>query len=264
MELKHVRLLNLALTAIGVTVFVALLAYVTLAPKDFDHRTRDFAVAKIEAKFDEELGSLAQSDSADKVSAFAGRFSERLQGQIDDLRGSLDAGIDQFIADILASACKLDCERREEARLAVRGAYEATIARYGVALDRVEAMVTGEYDEVMGELRGDLTIFSGSNAALLGFAFLLAIFRGNAARHLVPISFALTGLTALMIYWYIFGQDWVMAIIFSNYWGWTYAIVLGVLSVLLIDIAANKARITSAVLNGLGGVFNSGVSFAPC
>ena len=210
------------------------------------------------------LAASRNRKTADKVSAFAGRFSERLEAQIENLRASLDAGVDQFIADILASACKLDCERREAAQLAVRSYFEATIERYGVALDRIENMVTGEYDAVMGELRGDLKIFSGSNAVLLAFAFLLAIFRGKAARHLVPISIALTGLTAMMIYWYIFGQDWVMAVIFSNYWGWTYATLLGVFSVLLIDIAAFKARITSAVLNVLGNVFSSGVSFTPC
>jgi len=116
----------------------------------------------------------------------------------------------------------------------------------------------------MSELRGDLAIFSGSNAVVLAFAFFLSFFRGRAAQHLLPISLALTTATLLMAYWYVFGQDWVMTIIFSNYWGWVYASVLAALSALLIDIAANKARVTSFLFNTIGQGIGSSFTFVPC
>jgi hypothetical protein len=47
---KAARAINLGLSSIGVAIFAALLLYVTLAPKDFDRRTRDFAIARVEGK----------------------------------------------------------------------------------------------------------------------------------------------------------------------------------------------------------------------
>ncbi|MEO0883652.1 MAG: hypothetical protein AAFY34_13125 [Pseudomonadota bacterium] len=264
MDLNRIRQINLLLTLSGALVFAGLWAYVRFAPEDFDQRTRDFAISKIENKVDEGISDIAQSETVDRVSELAGRFSDSLQAKVDEYRFSLDQGIDVVIADILAAACRLDCERREQARQAVEATFESAIARYGFAIERVESLVVGEYDDVMNELRFDLGIFSGSNAIALLFALLLSIFRGRAAKHLLPIALTLTGGTLLMIYWYVFGQDWVMTIIFSDYWGWAYSWFLAILCALMIDIAANRARITSFLFNGIGNAFGSGFSFAPC
>jgi len=241
-------------------VFAGLFLYVTLAPEDFDRRTRDFAVEKVRTELDNKLSSVASSDTAEDISAAAGRYSKQLQDRIDTWRESLDAGIDVFVADILAAACELDCERRDEARSAVRRFYESSIERYGFALERLEDVVVGEYREIMSELRADLKIFSGSTAVAFSLALFLSVFRGAAARHLLPISITLTLTTLLAIAWYAFGQDWVMAVIFDDYWGWGYSLLLSGLSILMIDIAANRARVTSAILNALSG----GISFSPC
>ncbi|MCG8442511.1 MAG: hypothetical protein MI723_11950, partial [Caulobacterales bacterium] len=138
--MSFVRNINIALTGFGSLVFAALLAYLVLAPGDFDRRTREFAIAKVEERVDATLGGLARSDAADRLSTLAGAFSSRLERRIEELRDGLDAGIDVFIADVLAAACALDCERREEARLAVNRFFEASIARYGVALERVQTI----------------------------------------------------------------------------------------------------------------------------
>lgn len=260
MNLSQARIINLAMTFVGAAVFASLFIYISLAPKDFDERTRAYAIAQVEGSVDEQLAGIANSDTAHRVSEFAGRVSERLQSRVDRMNESLDSGIDIFIADILAAACKLDCERRDEAYEAVRRFYESSILRHSIALERIQSLVERQYDDVMEELRTDLRIFSGSNALALTFAFLLSIFRGRAAAHLLPISIALTIATILAIAWYVLGQDWVTTVLFSSYWGWTYSTVLAVVAVLMIDIAANKARVTSFVFNWFGG----GVTFSPC
>ena len=132
-----------------------------------------------------------------------------------------------------------------------------------MALERLEDLVVGEYDAVMTELRSDLRIFSGSTALAFGLALLLSVFRGRAAAHLVPISIALTVSTILAVSWYALGQDWVVTVLFNNYWGWAYSLLLSGLSVLMIDIAANKARVTSFVFNTIGNGIG-GISFSPC
>lgn len=264
MAAQKIRFVNIGLTLIGSAVFIALLLYINLAPKDFDKRTRDFAIAQVENKVEDQLSGVANSETADRISEFSGQISERLQSRVDQARASLDSDLDQFIADILAAACKLDCERRDEAAAAVRNIFENSILRNSIALERLQELVEGEYDDVMDELRADLSVFSGSNAFALLFALLLALFRGKAAAHLLPVSLALTAATILAVLWYALGQDWVMTVLYSNYWGWSYSILLAILCLLMADIAANKARVTSFIFNGIGNMFGGAFHLSPC
>jgi hypothetical protein len=247
--LVAIRTVNVVLTAVGAVVFAAFFLYITVAPKDFDQRTRNFAIAKVKAKVDDQFSKAVQSKAANKATEFLGKYSERLENDIQKLRDSLDAGVAEFIADVLAAACKLDCERRDQAAKAVTAFYESMIARHGLALDRLRTLIEGEYDAIMKELRDDLRIFSGSSFAALLFAFVLSIFRGKAAAHLLPFSIALSAATFIAAIWYVFGQDWVLTMIYSTYWGWSYLVVLSAIFVFLIDIAVNRARITTTVLN---------------
>ncbi len=204
MNLDTVRKTNIFLSALGSAAFAALFLYITLAPRDFDMRTRDFAISKVRERVDDQLGAIASSETADKVSEFAGIFSDRLEGEIQSLHTGLEAGIAGFIADILAAACKLDCERRDQAEKAVVAYFKAAIERYGIALDRMRNLVVSEYDNIMGELPGDLQIFSGSSLVALFFALVLSIFRGKAAAHLLPFSIVLTISTILAASMYVF------------------------------------------------------------
>lgn len=250
------RILNMVLAGLGMAVFGAVFVYVSAAPQDFDRRTRALAIAEVERRVDDRLDEVARSPAAGRIADIAGRVSPRLGKRADVLRLALERGADDLVADMLAAACRPDCARREAASEALRDYYEATEARYGFALDRLERIVIGEYDAVMGELRADLRIFAGCNFLAMALAFLLAVFRGPASRHLLPVSLALTASTAVAMLWYVFGQDWAMTVVFSDYWGWGYAAWLGLLSALLADVAVNRARMTSAALNALGGAFS--------
>lgn len=264
MNLSLARKLNLGLSGVGTLIFLVAFLYISLAPDDFDKRAQSFAVSQVEKSVDERLSTVANSDTADRISELAGRVSDRLQSRIDRARDGLDAGMDDFIADVLAAACKLDCERRDEAAAAVRAFYESSILRNSMALERIQRFIEGQFDDVMTELRADLKIFVGSSGIALGFAFLLALFRGPAAVHLLPISVTLSLATLLMVFWYGLGQDWVTTILYSDYWGWTYSILLAIVSSLMVDIAANRARVSSFILNSIGRIFSNGFEISPC
>lgn len=261
--LENLRVANLALTSFGAAVFAALLAYVIFAPMNFDRRTREFAISIVQTRTEEALREIVHSDRAESIAKFAGIFSDRLENEINALRESADAGIPQLIADILAAACKLDCQRKEAAEESILLIYGALIDKYGAALEQARQMVVNEYDDVMDELRGDIRIFAGSTLIAFLAAAALAVFKGKAAAHLIPVSVTLSMATVAAIAWYAFGQDWVMTIIFSDYWGWSYASVITFVWVLLADIAINKARVTTVILNSVGNIAGS-VSLSPC
>lgn len=261
--MERLRRINIILSTIGLLVFSSLLAYVQFAPDDFDRRTKDFAITKVETKLDETLLAAAKSETADKLQAFAGRISETLESRVAGLRDDLANGKDQIIADMLAAACALDCERREQAAIAVRAGFKGAIARYGFGIDRIQNMVVDEYKGTMNELRMDVSIFAAANTGAMLLALLIALFKGRATRHLLPITYALFGATLVATAWYIFGQDWVMTIVFNDYWGTGYGVFLAVLSAFMIDILANEARITTEIFNGIGAIFDA-VPLSPC
>jgi hypothetical protein len=252
------RWINLVLTGGGAMIFGATLVYLSVAEEDFNQRTRNYAIDRVVSGVENKLQNSAGSETANRISELAGRISPELREQSELLRLSMNEGLGELTFNILAAACKLDCERREAAGDAVERFFETGMARYGAARDRIQRLVVVEYDEVMSELRADLRIFAMVNFLVLVFAFLLSVFRGRAAGHLLPVALALTGTTVLMSIWYLFGQDWIMAIMFNDYWGWSYAIVMALLASLLVDIAANRARVTTRILNAFGG------GFSPC
>jgi len=252
--------INLALSTLGAATFAALLFYITFAPSDFDRRVSGFAVGQVQKRVDADLNRLAGSRTVENASRVAGVFSGKLRQRIDRVQAKFrDTG--PLIVAVLSAACKLDCQKRERAR-GIIDSYRASITQYGIALDKINDVVIAHYQATMNRLRTDVKIFAVSNFLAFVFAAALSLFRRPAARHLLPISFALTVATLLAIVWYVFGQDWVMAIIFGRYWGWAYGAFLSVLTLFMVDIAINKARITSVVLDAFGSA--AGSAFAPC
>ena len=259
-----IRRFNLAVTAIGAAVFALLLGFVNLAPKQFEESIKNIVISQTSDRVSEALAQTGVSFEAAQASAISPSIAQGIQSRIDQIQDGLDAGLDRVVADVLASACKLDCERREQAAEAVRGYMEGSIARLGNAKDNIEQLVLGQYETVFGELRADLNIFAGSNLVLLCISLLLSLLKPRAAQHLLPIAIILTASTALMSIWYLFGQNWVMTMIFSDYWGLGYPMMQGVIAALLLDVALNAGRITTRILNRLLNAVGSSMQLVPC
>ncbi|NNE83922.1 MAG: hypothetical protein HKN28_08110 [Alphaproteobacteria bacterium] len=262
--MRHLRLLNLGLTALGAAVFGAMFLYLSVATDDFNRRARDVAVAEVSERFENTVIRLGQEDRLNSLSRFSEQLSERLEARMEKLRTDLANGIDVFVANILTANCKFDCEKREQARQAVQTFYLERIAQYQITLDRIETAVADQYENVIEELRNDLRIFSGSNFAIFLLAFLLTIFKGRASPHLLPISLSMTVATVVAATWYVFGQNWLMAILFNDFLGWAYLGIIAVITLLLIDIALNKARVTTGIINATANAVGSAFSVVPC
>lgn len=259
-SLKTVLILNIVLCFIGAAFFGALFGYVSLAPKDFEHRVQGFVVAEVEQKLNETIPASLQ----DRLGQATGLLSERFRERAEETRRAIEAGIPQFIAAVVAAMCRLDCHDQQALEATVLGIYEKNLTRLRLGVDRLRQMVEDRYVETLSELRTDIRIFLGSNTAVMTLALGLALFRGPAARHLLPFSLVLTGATLLASTWYVFGQDWVLNVVYADYWGWSYLILLGVIFAFLVDIAINRARITSRILNWIANAVGGIPSLAPC
>jgi hypothetical protein len=253
-QLGQFRWFNLIASSLGAIVFGALFLLVQFAPGDLDVKMRDYAVDRVQQKLETRL----QSDEVDSVlstaESLAGRLSSGFEERIANARLALEIGLPEFVGNVVSQVCEGDCERGAEVEANIRAFYEAQIERYGIRIEQLRAFIAGEYAEIVNALKSELKIFSGSTFVVMLSAALIAAFRGKAAAHLLPVSALLLVSTGLAISWYIFGQNWFMAVLFSDYWGWSYAVFLGIIISLLADIVLLKARVTTFLLNGLSGV----------
>jgi hypothetical protein len=65
-------------------------------------------------------------------------------------------------------------------------------------------------------------------------------------------------------WFYLFRQDWLHAILFSDYVGLTYFAWLAAPALLLGDVLLNRGRISGHLLNAGSSVAGSALSVLPC
>ncbi|WP_298019577.1 hypothetical protein [uncultured Parasphingopyxis sp.] len=249
--------LNIALSLAGLSAFLALFIYVSAFPNQFDRTVRTMALAEVERRVDDRLNEVADSRATDLLVGVAGAISPELGDKADEYRSMLAMESGDLIGQLLIAACRLDCENRQDVQSQVEEIFRSQFGRYRIALDRLQTIVVGEYDEVMQEFRADIRTVALANMFAFAFALILALVRTRAAPHLLIVSSLLSVSTIAMFALYLFGQNWASTIIFGEYWGWTYAGWLAFLCALLADIAFNKARIVTGIGNAAGGALSA-------
>lgn len=236
-----------------------LLAYLTTSAEDFERRAQGFVTEQIE----EELNQRLSPEDGDKVKAAAAYLSEKLAQEIAGVEAMVKAGVPEFIAAVVAAMCRLDCAGKAALEARVNQAFQDHLAHLNVGLGTVRGLVEKKYDSILAELRHGITIFL-ANLLVMGLALAVAVFRGPAARQLLPIPIVLTAAVLLASSWYVFGQNRFLAIIFSDYVGWSYLVLVGFVCVLLWDIVLNRARITTEWMNGVSQLIGLPLALVPC
>ena len=190
-------------------VFGGALFYLQTMPGDFESRAQGFIV--------DEINDAIMPDSAmSKLAQMEGTLNLP-EDRIEALRVNLAASTRNFIALVVKTMCAGDCAKKGHLKAELLEAYDAIQSRLKPGFGTLRGMVEAEYHAVFDELRRDIKIFLSANLIVLGLALVLALIRGRAARHLAPISIVMTIATLLTSYWYIFGQNWVLTIVTSDY-----------------------------------------------
>lgn len=247
------RRINIALCLAGVLVFGGMLLYLQSLPRDFESRAQAFVIERI----DTELASSSAMSRLAKLDSLSG-------DRIEALRENLKAATRNFITLAVEALCVENCRAREIIEDALLEAYDGITLKLKPRFEVLRSMVEAKYHAVFDELRRDIAIFLTANLIVLGTALLLSLIRGAAARHLAPIVLLMTLATGLAAYLYVFGRNWVLTIIYSDYLGWTYLIFLAAVFLLLADIGVNRARVISRFLNAISDLFGAGSSWSPC
>jgi hypothetical protein len=251
------RGINIGLCLAGVLIFGGMLLYLQTMPRDFEARAQTFIV--------DEIDTAVSPDSAmSKLAQLGGGDLALPADRVEALRLNLAAAQHNFIALVVETFCVRDCRAKEILEAELLEAYDGIPSRLKPGFAVLRGLVAAKYHAVFDELRRDITIFLSANLIVLGLALILALVRGRAARHLAPVSIVMTLATLLTTYWYVFGQNWILTIITSDYFGWWYLIFLAVVCLLLADIALNRARVISRILNAIADALGTDWVWLPC
>ena len=113
--------------------------------------------------------------------------------------------------------------------------------------------------EVAEKLTREFRIFTGSNALVFAVLALAAYTKRGAGVLLIPPALLLVIAAGIDGYLYIFSQNWLHTIVFSDYTGFAYVAYMGVVFAFLCDVAFNRGRMTVNLLKAMGNV-----AVAPC
>ncbi|MDZ7924918.1 MAG: hypothetical protein U5M23_12900 [Marinagarivorans sp.] len=244
----------------GILLFGVLFAVTFVSPETIEKSAKGFVKYQIEKEVREKQQLLSESNVASKALSIA----ERLGVESEQIHENLDNKLPEKIASVIASMCGYDCERKKALAQSITSGYLDRIKNIEVAQDTLGDLIKGKYIEIVTNLKFDLRIFLGSNFLMFLILLIVSLAKPKAITHLFVPGVLLLTATILASVIYIFGQDWFYTILYNDYMGFGYLAYIAVIFGVLVDIALNKARVTTEVINGLANVVGSAFSVLPC
>lgn len=244
----------------GILLFGVLFAVTFVSPETIEKSAKGFVKYQIEKEMREKQQFISESSVANKALSIA----ERLGVESEQIQESLDNNLPEKIASVIASMCGYDCERKKALAQSITSGYLDRIKSIRVTQDTLNDLIKGKYIEIVSNLKFDLRIFLGSNSLIFSILLIVSLAKPKAIAHLFVPGVLLLIATILASAIYIFGQDWFYTILYNDYMGFGYLAYLAVIFGVLVDIALNKARVTTEVINGIANAVGSASSVLPC
>ena len=223
----------------------------------------DIAKVFIEQQVEKEVRGKLESTTRMIENRTLGTLAEKLinnnTDEIAEIRQDLNAGLHEKIAVALAKMRDLSCECRKKYENYIRGGMESRIISLEKANEALSDFIKGKYMEVVKKLTVDVRIVSGSNLVLFIILLLLTFLKPGGLPHLLVPGVLLVVSSLVCTYFYVFEQNWFFTIIYNDYVGFGYLVYVGVLFLLLCDIALNRGRVITKFLN-----FSLDIAIVPC
>lgn len=244
----------------GMLLFGLLFAVTYSSPAVVERSAVGFVKYQIEKEVRTARQAVGQSAVAGQVQGLAARLGIEKEALLKDLGD----GLPDRIAGVVASMCGYDCERQKALSQSIASGYLERIGNIQVAEDTLGQIIKGKYVEIVSSLKLDLRIFLGTNCVMFLFLLILSLLKPQAVAHLFLPGMLLLFSTLVSVSIYVFGQDWFYTILYNDYMGFTYLIYIAVIFAILSDIAFNRARVITEILNTVAHAAGHTLSLAPC
>jgi uncharacterized membrane protein (GlpM family) len=216
--------------------------------------------AEVERRVDARIDAL----DAGWLGSMAARLSQRNEAEIASIRRTLADSVATKVARITAQMRDPSCECRSAAAAAVEDASLWRVSLMERAGERLSALIRTGYMDVSARLIREFRIFTAANALVLLFLGIAVVVRRNARLHLVPAAATLACSAVVVAWFYLFRQDWLHTILFSDYVGLAYFAYLAAPVLLVGDVALNRGRVTAHLMNAGSNAVGGALSVLPC
>ena len=251
-------ILILALLGAGLFAGAFVLSFVN--PLLVERAARELIRIEVEKRVGEKLDTLSGS----RLVGLAQRKLGRTDAEIERTRQAIRDDVPRRVADVVANMLDADCACRERLRAAARAAEGEHLGSLLRMREQLAALIESAYASVQASLLREFRIFTGTNAVAFALLALVTFVRKGATLQLLLPALVLVGAVAVAGGLYLFGQDWLHAIVFGDYVGWGYAALLSGVALLFADILLNHARISTHLVNAAGSVLGVAVHAVPC
>lgn len=255
-----IRHLVLALGIVGST-FFALAFLASIAKPGFvEQVARNIIRYEIEKQVHEKIDTLDSQFLARKAAAFSQGYAE----EIARTRQLLAEQLPSRLAVVIAEMGNLDCECRKKIEMNLRVGLEGRIGNAAAAQDYLTSLIRSRYMDTAKQVTREFRIFTGTNALVFALLIAAVVLKRRADLHLLPAALMLLGAASATAYLYLFNQNWLHTLVFSDYVGFAYLGYLAGAFVFLCDVVFNRAHLTAKALNLVLDAVGSALEVAPC
>ena len=254
------RLFILCTAILGTVLFGAAFALSFANPLLIERMAREVLRLEVERRVGTKIDSLSNSRIVDLAQKALNRTDEDIAASTRQLK----AGVPQKVAAIVADMLNVDCECRK--RLVAQAEKSATeqLSSLSQVRARLVELIEASYAQVRASLLREFRIFTGANALVFLVLAVVAWHRRQASAQLFLPAVVLVGAALLTAGLYLFGQNWLHAIVFNEYVGLAYFAYLAVATALLWDVAFNRARMSTQIINHAASAVGSAFHVVPC
>lgn len=259
----HIALTRISLLFLGIIgclIFSAAFVISLVSPGFVEQVAKDLIRYQVEKKVHEKLDSLDSNILVKKAERFAKGHADEIALAKRQLAEQLPARI----ADVIAEMRNLDCECRNKIETSIREGFEWRIASASQVQARLTTLIRTKYMETAAHLTREFRIFTATNAVVFAILILAVLVKPKAGLLLVPSAALLLVAASITAYLYLFNQNWLHTLVFSDYVGFAYVGYLTVVFAFLCDIIFNCGRVTAKLLSRLLEAVGSGIQVLPC
>ena len=251
----------------GALLFVPLFLFTFADPQLIENSGRSFIEWKLHAETDKKIDSIVLPEQT-KLESLLGEKAKELREKtatkIEEIKRQLKANAPAILAAQIAKLRNLDCECRKKWEVSLRQSMQWNLVSLETAQSKLIDFTHAKYMEIVEKLTLDVRVFLGANSLVFIILLLTSFLKPQAIKHLFLPGGLLLVSTVICSYFYLFEQNWFYTIIYNDYTGFAYFGYLAFVFGFLCDIAINKARVTTEVLNTCLQAVGQAGNLTPC
>nr|WP_315490795.1 hypothetical protein [uncultured Rhodoferax sp.] len=250
----------LAISLVGTLLFGAGFLVSFLDPLLVERAAREVVRIEVERKVGEKIDTLSNS----RILGFAQKALQNTEMDIQRAQAALREEVPRRVANVVADMLRADCECRQRLIERLHRSEEEHLSSLTQVRESLSVIVESAYASATKSLMREFRIFSASNAVAFGLLGIVTLVRRRAKLQLVLPAFVLVGAVSITGGMYLFNQNWLHTIIFGQYIGFGYSLYLAAVALLLSDVAFNRARVTTQIVNSALNAVGAAASAVPC